>query len=964
MVTSPSKPDDEAYLFGPFRLIPSRQLLLRDGLPVPIGGRALDILTLLARRPGEVVTKADILKFCWPDVFVHESNIKVNVAALRRALSERPGKPYIATVTGRGYRFVAQVDVERTETPAAGRPAAMPSRALKQPLIIGRSQELESIAQKLASARCITIVGPGGVGKTTIALAVAHHVQRNYPDGVSFVDLSSVGDAQYAAAAIAAGVGVRQRSEDALSEIIALIQDRQMLLILDNCEHLNATMTRIVNRLLEAVPTLALLATSREPLWSKAEEIYRLSSLDVPTTEAAAAAKTAMEFSAVRLFIKRAQERGRYVLSDADAPDVSAICRHLDGLPLAIELVASKVFAYGISTLLTMLEQKFLLLGNRERTAPLRQQTFLATLDWSYRLLSEDEAALLRLLSVFAGGFRRQDAIAMSQTAGLDAAQTIDALERLTSKSLVYAERQGGVRTYRLLNSTRAYAVERLEGTGEREAALQRHATYVLSLFETAADELDSRDSREWMADYAERVDDLRNAMIWAFDVPGDRMLGIRLTVAAIPLWYELSSLGEMQSRVERALLASRDIGDCPTDLILKLMAAKASGMSFSQHLAATEAAWQECYELGVKTGSVKYELFGLWGIASHHVYVGRIMEGIECFHKFIALAESQNDASAVDEGLRSLAQSEIYVGKIRSARQRLEVLAARYQQPSEPVQLARFQAEKGVAIRCSLAHALWAAGEPVRALQVMREAIERTDVSGHIVSQSNALARFAIPIAFWTGDFVTCGDFLTLLEENGRSEDIGMWREVCLFFRSALDAKRKVPGAAVAVRRHVDVLTSVGHSVRAPMHYSMAAEAFLDAGALEDARATIAVAHDFAHKQSAKWCLPEILRVEALIELQLGNAGEAEQLLRRAIAEASAIDALTLELRAALSLSAKLEGDGLIDEAFEVLRTVSARFGNSDVFADLEEAHDRLVQLQTIGAKSKVLPARSLSKT
>jgi predicted ATPase/DNA-binding winged helix-turn-helix (wHTH) protein len=957
MVTTPSKPDDETYIFGPFRLLPSRQLLLRDGLPVPIGGRALDILTLLARRPGEVVSKAEILKFCWPGVFVHESNIKVNIAALRRALSEAPGEPYIATVIGRGYRFVAQVDVERTESPPV-RSAAIPSGALKQPLAIGRSQELEDIARRLTGACCVTIVGPGGVGKTTIALAVAHHVQRNYPDGVAFVDLSTVGDAQYAAAAIAAGLGVRQRSEDALSEIVALIQDRRMLLILDNCEHLNATMTRIVNRLLEAVPTLALLATSREPLWSKAEDIYRLPSLEVPGIEAGAAARTAMEFSAVRLFIKRAQERGRYILSDADAPSVSAICRHLDGIPLAIELVASKVFAYGIATLLTMLEQKFLMLGNGERTAPLRQQTFLATLDWSYRLLSEDEATLLRLLSVFAGVFRLPDAIAMSEIAGLDAAQTIDALERLTSKSLVYAEHQGSAPAYRLLKSTRAYAGERLEGAGEQEAGLQRHASHILSLFERAAEELDSRDKREWMADYAGRVDDLRNAMSWAFDVPGDRRLGIRLTVAAIPLWFELSSLGEMQSRVERALLAVRDLGDCPADLTLKLMAAKASGMSFSQHLAATEAAWRECYELGVKTKSAKYELFGLWGVASHQLYVGRILEGIEWFGKFIALAEAQNDRPAVEEGQRSLAQSEIYVGKIASARQRLEALVAHYQQPSEPVQLARFQAERGVAIRCSLAHALWASGEPTRALQVIREAIERADASGHIVSQSNTLARFAVPIAFWMGDFVTCGDFLTLLEENGRREDIGMWREVCLFFRSALDAKRKVPGAAHALRGHVDVLTAVGHSVRAPMHYSMAAEAFLDAGALEDAAATIAVAHDFARRQSAKWCLPEILRVEALIALQSGDAEEAERRLCRAIVEACAIDALTLELRAALSLSGMLEDDGRTDEALDLLAGVAARFGSGEAFADLSAAQARIAQLRSGRAENNVLPA------
>jgi predicted ATPase/DNA-binding winged helix-turn-helix (wHTH) protein len=933
--------ESTTYTFGPFRLVPKRQLLLRNGVPVRIGGRALDILSLLVRRPGEVVSKNELLEFAWPNTFVQESNLKVNIAALRRVLSNRAAEIYIATVSGRGYRFVEHVEVEQTTDTTASRISTSNSRPpLKAPVVIGRDSEIACLASKLAIRRCLTIAGPAGVGKSTIALALARHVSESYADGVSFIDLSTVGDPQFATAAIAAGVGVRQRSEDTLTEIIDLLHDRKMLLVLDNCEHLSSTMATVVERMLVSLPTITILASSREPLGTSSEHIHCLRGLGVPGASQVISAKDALDFGAIQLFVARARERGGYILSDAEAPLVSAICRRLDGIPLAIELAASKALALGVGALLRMLEQKFLLLINGKRTAPLRQQTLLATLDWSYRLLSEDEATLLRLLSVFAGVFRAQDAVAVSGSGDFDATRAIDALERLTSKSLVCVEVRDGGPTYRLLGSTRAYAVERLADTGQRDHGLRRHARHILELFERASEESEWREKRDWMAEYADRVDDLRNAIAWAFGPTGNRMLGIRLTAAAIPLWKELSSLSEMQSRVERALLAARDLGDCPSDLTIKLIAARAFGLTFAQHFAvATEAAWHECYELGVLTQSRKYQLFGLWGLISHLTYSGRPLEAIERLGQFKALAESQSDWSAVAESDRMLATAEIYVGKIASARKRLERLVERSRRPRDPVRFARFQAERGVAIRCSLALVLWISGQPGRAMQVVLSAVERAEASGHVVSHSNALAVFAIPIAYWTGDYEGTAKFLNVLEENGRRDDIGIWREVCRFFKSALRTKRREAGAAAEMRVRLDDLIAAGNVLRAPMHYSMVAEALFDAGAIEDAKALIEEAKVLATEQVANWCLPEILRIAGLIELQSGYSTKAEELLRRSIAEASTMGALTLELRAALSLFTKLRSDRHRDEAVDLLKATCAKFRADETFRDLEEA-------------------------
>lgn len=902
---------------------------------------------MLVSRSGEIVGKKELIDFCWPDTFVHEDNLKVNIASLRRTLSSDTDEPYIATVAGRGYRFVAPVEVDYDQTLAA-QPTAPPSRALpNRPLTLGRDPEISRIASALADVRCVSIVGPGGVGKTTVAIAVAHHELPNYADGVYFVDLSRVGDSQYVIAAIAAGVSATQRSEDTISDIVEVLHGKNALIVLDNCEHLLSTVAVIADRLLNTIPTIKILATSREPLRTHPERVYRLPTLDVPAAGIVKTAEQALAFAAVQLFVARAQERGAYVLSDGDAPLVSAICHRLDGIALAIELAASKAAAFGVPTLLTMLEQRFLLLSNDVRTAPLRQWTLLATLDWSYRLLSEDEASLLRFLSVFAGPFRIKDVVAMSKATGFDTSQTMDALERLTQKSMLSAEYQDGTLSYRLLESTRAYALERQINVGERDAALGQHARHILDLYEGAAEERAWRAKREWMSDYASRIDDLRNALAWAFGPTGDRVLGIRLTVAAIPLWMEMSSLCEMQSRIERALVAVHDLSDCPTDLVMKLVAARASAMSFAQHLVpAIEGVWLECYLLGVKTNNAEYQLHGLWGLAAYLIYVGRPLEAIDKLHQFMAIAEAESDWPALAEGNRMMGMAEIYIGRISSARQRLEKLAATQHRSKEPVRLTRFQAERDAHVKCSLAIAFWISGEPDRAMQVAHAAVERAEATGHVVSQSNVLAVCAIPISLWTDDLKSAAKFLAMLEDNGRHQDIGIWREVCRFFRSALRAKRREAGAAAEMKARLEDLIAARNLLRAPMHYSMVAEALLEAGAVGEAKEVIEEAGRLAQEQTANWCVPEILRIGGLIAFATGGPNEAERLLRLAIDKAQEIGALTLELRAAAILSEFLEADRRCTEASDLLAASCAKFGETTDYAQLEAARDRLQRL------------------
>lgn len=945
-----AEPDDLSFAFGPFRLFPKRQLLLCRNDPVKIGGRALDILVLLVTRQGTVVSKNEFFDVCWPTTYVHEANLKVNMVALRRVLSQGADETYIVNVPGRGYRFVAPVDVRPAEPPPAPRPTFSGSRKLPAlPLAIGRDREIARIVAAVSKSRAVTVVGPGGVGKTTVAVAVAHHEASTYPDGVAFVDLSTVGDPQYALAAIAAGVGARQSSGDALAEITDLLSGRQMLVIIDNCEHLSATVASIVTHLLGALPGIKILATSREALGTPEERIYRLPTLAIPAKDQAISAEKALGFAAVQLFVARAGGHDKFSLSDVDAPLVSAICQRLDGIPLAIELVASKALALGVPMLSTMLEQRFLLFSNGDRRVPLRQQTLLATLEWSYRILSDDEAALLRLLSVFAGRFQLDDVVAMSGEVGFDAHQAIGTLERLVGRSIVYTDYQEGVLHYRLLESTRAYALEKL-GDGEaRDRALERHARHVLTKFERSAKEQKWRPKNEWMAEYADRVDDLRNALAWAFGPAGDGMLGVRLTVAGIPLWTELSSVAEMQSRLERALIAAKDLGNCPAETIMILIGARAIGMHFAQQMdPVTEATWNECYRLGVEMDKPEYQLHGLWGLAAYLLYVGRTLEGIDKLEQFLGIAEAQSDWAALAEGHRMMGMAELYTGQIQAAKQRLEKVARYHEPPTDPVHFARFHSERGVHIMSTFAVILWAAGDPDRAMRVARSSVERAEATGHIVSQSNALAVSAIPVAVWTGDLDRAALYIRNLEENGRKEDIGIWQQACRFYKSAIRAKRREPGAAYEMKLHLDEQIASGNYLRAPMLYSMVADAMLAEDFVDQARELVAHGRRIAQEHMSNWCFPEVLRIEGQIALRCDEPSEGERLLRLAMAKAVDVGSPTLELRAAVALAQKLMDEQRVEGAFEILHGVCRKFEDDAKFPELMSARDRVRRLAT----------------
>ncbi len=471
-----NEPSAKSFAFGPFTLVPDRQLLVEDEEPVHLGGRALDILAALVERPGELISKRDLITRAWPDTFVDEGNLKVNIAALRKALGEAAGaSQYIATVTGRGYRFVAPVRSAGACPMLAGPQTGETGRfSISASSIIGRAKTIADVLRELETSRLVGIVGAGGVGKTSVAQAVFERCDQIATDGAWFIDLAAVKDPTKVVSAVAEGLGLSDPSSSSLAALCDFLRERQTVLVLDNCEHLIEAVAGATERILASALGVRVLATSREPLGLGSERVHRLEPLETPPSSVHLTVAEAMTYPAIELFVERAKRRHRaFVLDEANVPIIGEICRRLDGLALAIELAATRIDAFGPRELLGLIDQRFQLLRGH-RAGPERHQTLATTIDWSFELLTEAEEAILRRLAIFPDAFSLEAACAVIDDGG-EPEQSIEHLANLIAKSLVAAEHQGAGTAYRLMNTTRAYALEKLEASGELETVRRRY---------------------------------------------------------------------------------------------------------------------------------------------------------------------------------------------------------------------------------------------------------------------------------------------------------------------------------------------------------------------------------------------------------------------------------------------------------------------------------------------------------
>nr|WP_315207403.1 winged helix-turn-helix domain-containing protein [uncultured Albidiferax sp.] len=515
-----------SYRFGRFEVRPSQRVVLVDGAATSPGARAFDVLLALLQHRDRVVSKDELLDMAWPGVVVEENNLQAQVSALRKLL----GPQAIVTIPGRGYRFT----LEPTDaTPAAATIGASPPPApapeahpnlTHLPLVltplIGRTLDVHNLDTLMGQHRLLTIVGAGGIGKSLLAQWLLHARRSAHQHGVAWVDLAGQTAPEFVASTVAGALGLQSGHGDPLKGLMEAVRPLQMLIAIDNAEHLLDEVARILQALHQAAPQLQVLVTSQAPLKLANEWVYRLDALALP--DESAPLDVARECGAVALFAERAQAADRrFALTPQNLDTVVDICRRLDGLPLAIELAAARVPLLGLVPLARSLHERLRLLNGGGRGAPARQKTLRAALEWSYGLLDTTEQTVFRRLGVFVGSFSlalAQQVVADDQ---LDAWAVVDVLGALVDRSLVIAD--GGplgndTPRYRLLDTPRSYALEQLTAATEEQALRQRHALAMRHLFEQADSDFFSGQQRidDWYKTLAPDLGNGRDALAWA----------------------------------------------------------------------------------------------------------------------------------------------------------------------------------------------------------------------------------------------------------------------------------------------------------------------------------------------------------------------------------------------------------------------------------------------------------------
>jgi predicted ATPase/DNA-binding winged helix-turn-helix (wHTH) protein len=481
---------DEMLTFGPFQLDLRRRVLQAGLTPLDLNKRTLEILVALTERAGEVLNKRELLEralTCGP---MQDGVLRVHIARLRKILGcGTSGRRYMETIPGRGYRFVARVRREKDRHPAQSTSLLPPSPATLPALltpVVGRAQALSTLAQCLKERRFVCVTGPGGVGKSTVAVALAAQLRERYPDGVRYLDLSVITAGRLVQQALAGLLGLEDRPNDPTStaDMLMSLRHKSLLILLDNCEHLHAAVADLAERLLAAAAGVHILATSRRPLRAPGEHVLHIAPLPSPAEPTQLTLAQALAFPAIQLFVERAMAAvDTFELTPAAVPPVAQVCHRLDGNPLAIELAAARLDIFGLRDLTVRLGDSLSILVGGQRTAPARHRSLRASLDWSYNLLAPSEQRLLRRLALFTGNFGVEAASQVAADEHLSRAQILNNLSALAAQSLLSADASRAAVLYRLPQCQREYALEKLRASGEETRVRRRY----VQLWPTAA---------------------------------------------------------------------------------------------------------------------------------------------------------------------------------------------------------------------------------------------------------------------------------------------------------------------------------------------------------------------------------------------------------------------------------------------------------------------------------------------
>src|SRR6266542_4324770 len=919
--------------FPPFRLDTVNQCLWRgDGLAeerILLAPKAFAVLRYLVEHPGRLVSHDELLGALWPKTYVQPEVLKSHITAIRAVLGDDARKPlFIETLSRRGYRFIAPV----TEGAATGPP---PSRMTNLPEavseLIGREAELGAVTALATEHRLVSLVGAGGIGKTRLGLEVARHLLPRFPDGVFVAELGPLSSAELVPVTVASALGITHVADTVSREGVArAVGTRKLLLVIDNCEHVIDAAAGMAETLVHTGPGVSLLATSREPLRVSGEYVYRVPPLDVPA-EDNQDMEDVFSYGAVRLFVSRARAaEPQYVAEGRVAAATVAICRRLDGIPLAIELAATRIVGFGVNGVAARLEFRRVLFRSGRRTLP-RHQTMRATLDWSYELLSESERVVLRRLGVFIGAFTLDAASAVAASVDIPASGVPDAVADLVGKSLLSTDVGGASLQYRLLETTRAYAREKLIGSAEFDHVARRHAEYLRDLFQHAEAELETRPTVEWLAAYRLYIDDLRTALDWAFSPSGHVGVGVALTAASVPLWTHLSLLSECRARVEQAIasLGCQVPSDPRRDMRLYLALGNAIVHTRAGGAPDMSAAFSKALELAEIVDDTRYRLGAINGLYLHRLTTGEYRVALSLAEKFGTVAAETADRSDVPIGNRLIGLALHILGDQPGARRHLEPLVRSRLAAVRPSHI--YQYDQRVLVDCYYARVLWLQGFGDQASRLTESLVEYIRPKDHVLSFLYSLLIAACPIALYVGDLTTAGDHVSVASDVATRNGLEVWNVWAQCFKGVVLIKRGENDAgAQLLQSGLERLPEPAIHHHLSLLLAELAAGLGGAGQIADGLVVVDKALTRAEQTEAGWYLAELLRTKGelhLLERLATSVETAEKCFHRALDVARDQGALFWELRSAMSLARLWRGQQRASHARKLLGPVYRRF-------------------------------------
>jgi predicted ATPase/DNA-binding winged helix-turn-helix (wHTH) protein len=947
------------YGSGEWEIDLARRELRARGIPVPIGRRAFDIIEVLVRSAGELVTKHDLTSRVWPGVIVEDNALQFHISAIRRALG--PDRELLTTAAGRGYRLLGDWTFQQESTSPAGSIDLEPVQIAADPFqtnlpaaasdLVGRTTAVRHLRDLLSAYRLVTLTGPGGIGKTRLVSEVARGLFPSFQGDVRLVEFAPLSDPGLVPSAVAGGLGLKLVGDQISAESVArAIGAKRFLLVLDNCEHVIDAAARLAETVIRMCPPTTILATSREILNIEGEHVYRVPPLDVPPQHEEAANISA--HSAVQLFIATARSvQSEFSPHGDDLAVIAAICRRLDGIPLAIDFAATRVASLGLHQVAAGLDDRLQMLTSGRRTALPRHQTLRATLDWSYELLPDPERLVMRRLAIFAGDFTAEAASLVAAGGEITASEVVRSLASLVTKSLVALDVVSVTTHYRLHETTRAYAIEKLRESGELGDVARRHADYYRDFLERAEAEAETLPAPAWLAVYGHQIGQVRAALDWAFSPTGFAELGVALTVAAVPLWEHLSLMEECRSRVERALSGPAESRDARRNM--QLNAALGAALFVTKGPSPEIlAAFTSAFEIAESLDDADYCLRALWGLFIERIMSSGYRAALAVAEKFCTYAAKTTDPADGPIGDRLVGMALLSLGDLEGARRHIEHMLGRY--VARRSDIIRFQFDQRSMARSYYSLILWLQGFPEQAMRSIECNLVDSRASDHPMSLANVLVQSACPVAILVGDLTLAERYVKALMDLSARHTLELWNLAGRFtaFEGMLRVKRGEIGTGLELLRAAfSRIPQNGFMLFFyPQFLAEIADALGRDAKAAEGLSIIDEALARSERNELRWCVAELLRIKGELILREGApqaAAAAEEHFLRSLDWARRQGALSWELRTATSLARLQQDLGRAAEARSLLQSVYDRFSEGFETADLKTAKAHLDSMQ-----------------